>query len=67
MTHKDYIAFAAMLDKQRLSTRDQELDRVRKITIECARIFYRDNPCFKASLFFAAAGFPELFNTAQGS
>jgi hypothetical protein len=60
MSRKHYIEVAAMLNDQRLCTRNEERDRVRKITLELALIMKRDNSRFNAGKFLEAAGFPEL-------
>jgi hypothetical protein len=41
-------------------------DEARRITGKLAIVFKRDNPRFKASTFFEAAGYPELTNTQHG-
>jgi hypothetical protein len=66
MTQKHYIEIAAMLRDQMMMTRGQQRERVAKITLQLALIMKRDNPRFKASKFFDAAGFPELTGTQQG-
>lgn len=70
MTQKHYIEIAAMLNEQRQSESVQgaygQMDAIRNITLELAKIMKRDNPRFKAGKFFDAAGFPELTNTQMG-
>lgn len=65
MSRKHYIEVAKILDDEPAHNAGALKER-RRIAIELALMFKRDDPRFNAGKFFAAAGLPELTGTRMG-